>query len=290
MKIAISHSNAEAYNQCEYKFKYATIDKLEPKERSQALQIGTTGHLFFEKFFLEIQQGESIEVATMVGYSAMMDENPKAAVLAMPSVTKWVNTKWRDHLEHVWEIVKVEVTERIELGELGQFPFTIDLVIRFKKTGALYLVDHKFLGQFYSTEVIDLLPQLPKYAAAYESKYGEKIHGAIYNMISTRSNATDESLFKQVRFSISDARKNNAMREQVITFKEIKKLIAGEREPVRSANKMNCGHCGFKQICSAELNGDAAEVEVIKDMLYTENTYGYDYKEELPTSQVCGLK
>lgn len=278
-KIAISHSNAEAFNQCEMKFKYATMDKLEPKERSIALQIGTNGHLFFEKFFREIQKGETIETATLIGYNEMMDDNPKAALIAMPLVTKWIETQWRNNLEYVWEIVKVEVTERIELGDLGQFPFTMDLIIRHKKNGLLYLVDHKFLGQFYSDEVIDLLPQLPKYASAYELKHGELIAGAIYNMISTRDNAKEESLFKRYPFKLSSDRKINAMREQVITFREIKKVIAGERDPVRSANKMNCGHCGFKLLCAADINGNKEEAEVIKDMLYTENTYGYDYKE-----------
>lgn len=283
MKLSISHSQAEQFNQCEYKFKYATMDKLEPNVRGEALQTGTNGHAFFEAFFKGIKEYMSIEEATMSGYLAMQEDNAKIAVRVMPLVTKWVNNNWRGNLEHVWEVILVEETHRIELRELGQFPFTMDLIIKDKKTGQHYMVDHKFLGQFYSQEVIDLMPQMPKYIAAFESKMGIKFAGAIYNMVCTRVNATEESLFRMVRFKVSDARKNNAMFEQVETLKSIREVVEGRRLPVRSVNKMNCGHCGFRQLCNAEINGETAELQFIKDTLYQENTYGYEYVE--PTDQ-----
>lgn len=280
MKLAISHSNAEAFNQCEYKFKYATMDKLEPITRSSALQIGTNGHAFFETFFKSIKENMSAEEATMAGYLSMQEENKKIAVQVMPLVTRWVNKYWRDNLENEWEVILVEETHRIELRELGQFPFTMDLIVKMKKTGKHYMVDHKFLGQFYSDEVIELMPQLPKYIASAERIMGIKFEGAIYNMVCTRDNAKEESLFKMVKFKVSDARKNNAMFEQIQTLKSINEVVEGRRIPVRTINKMNCGHCGFRPLCVAEINGeDEATLAFTKETLYTENTYGYEYIE-----------
>ena len=279
MKLAISHSNAESFNQCEYKFKYATMDKIEPVNQGEALQTGTNGHAFFEAFFKGIKEFMSIEEATMAGYLAMQKDNPKISVRVMPLVTKWVNDMWRDKLENEWEILLVEETHRIELRELGQFPYTMDLIIKDKKTGLVYMVDHKFLGQFYSEEVIALMPQMPKYIAAHESKTNLRFAGAIYNMVSTRVNAKDESLFKLFKFKVSDARKNNAMFEQIETLKSIHEVIEGHRLPVRSVNKMNCGHCGFRPLCVAEINGETAEAEFIKETMFKENTYGYEYKD-----------
>lgn len=276
MKRALSHSQAEAVNQCEMKFKYAHIDSLEPKSRSTALMRGTNGHKFFEVFFLEIKKGMSTAHAMQAGQIAMMEESD-VALLNLPLVTQWVQEVW-EIKRHTWEVVLVEETHRIELGDLGQFPYTMDLIIRHKLTGELWMVDHKFLGQFYSEDVMDLMPQMPKYIAAYEAQHGVKIAGAIYNMVTTRTNAKD--LFLMYEFKVSDARKNNAMREQVETFKAVEEIESGKRLPVRTINKMNCGHCSFKVLCKEEINGDMAMLGAVKDMMFQPNTYGYAYEEQ----------
>lgn len=275
MKRALSHSQAESLNQCEFKFKYAHLDNLEPKSRSVALMRGTNGHMFFETFFKAIKEGLPTENAMQLGQVAMMNESD-VALINLPIVTRWVNEHWKDNLERVWEIVLVEETHRIELGDLGQFPYTMDLIIRKKHTGELFMVDHKFLGQFYSQEVMDLMPQMPKYIAAYERQNGVKIAGAIYNMITTRTNAKD--LFQMYEFKVSEARKVNAMREQIETFKAADDISTGKRLPVRTINKMNCGHCSFRVLCVEEINGDTATAEFVKEMMFQPNTYGYAYE------------
>lgn len=278
-KIALSHSQAESLNQCEYKFKYAHLDNLEPKSRSIALMRGTNGHAFFEYFFKAIKNNLPTGQAMQLGQIEMMEESD-VALMNLPLVTRWVKEVWEDKLEHEWEIVLVEETHRIELGDLGQFPYTMDLIIRHKLTGELWMVDHKFLGQFYSEEVMDLMPQMPKYIAAYEKQNNVKIAGAIYNMITTRANAKE--LFQMYEFKVSDARKNNAMREQVETFKAVEEIATGKRLPVRTINKMNCGHCSFRVLCVEEINGDTAMAEAVKDLMFQPNTYGYDYLENKP--------
>lgn len=279
MKLAISHSMVDGFNQCEKKFEYSHIENLEPLSRSQGLNVGIAGHAYFENFFKAVQAGEDVNTAKLKGQLACIEE--EQGMIALPLVTKWVDTKWTGFLEDEWELIIVEETLRVDLGELGEFPFTVDLVVRSKSSGKYFMVDHKFLGRFYSEEVMEILPQLPKYTAALEKVRPDiKIEGAIYNLISTRANAKDDALFKTYPMKLSDARKVNAMREQVTTIREIQRVINKERPAVRTANSMNCGYCPFKVLCDAQINNKQDDYDLAKQMLFKENTYGYEYKGE----------
>lgn len=278
-KIALSHSQAESLNQCEYKFKYAHLDNLEPITRGVALQRGTNGHKFFETFLTLVKAGLPVMEATDKGLKDMMEENSNVAVLNMPLVMRWVQEIWIPDWSLKYEIVLVEETHRIELGSLGQFPYTMDAVLRDKNTGELWMLDHKFLGMFYSEQLMGLMPQMPKYIASEEKLKGVKFAGAIYNMLCTAPNAKE--LFKVHRFKVSEARKTNAMREQVETFKAVEEITSGKRLPVRTINKMNCGNCSFKALCLEEINGEVELLEFVKETQFKPNTYGYDYLESV---------
>lgn len=263
----VSHSQAEAFQQCEMKFKYAHIDSLEPNDRSIALQRGTNGHAFFEHFFLAIKEGESSERAMQYGMTKMMQENPSIAPQNMALVAGWVNSVWPDLN---WKVISVEETFRLNIGEF-QYPYTCDLIIQ-DGQGDYYLVDHKFLGDPYPENVVKIQTQIPKYIAALRKK-GIPVKGGIYNIIRTRK-LTNMSPYMMVDVPVTDARVRNAMVEQVNTMQEIKAVTSpGGRPLVRTANKMNCGHCSFIELCMADVNNEPTDV--IKKHLFKENTYGY---------------
>ena len=54
-----------------------------------------------------------------------------------------------------------------------------------------------------------------------------------------------------------------------------------ERRPIaiRVANKMNCDHCGFAELCAMELEG--RDTTLMRKNDFEDNTYGYvDESEE----------
>jgi hypothetical protein len=77
---------------------------------------------------------------------------------------------------------------------------------------------------------------------------------------------------------MSTARIRTAMLEQVQEMRkinELTKLPVGERPiPIRTANKMNCGNCGFAELCATELE-TGKEATLMRKTSFKPNSYGY---------------
>lgn len=261
-KKTISHSMADGFLQCKKKFEFAHVMNLQPKTRSDGLERGNTGHKFFEAFFRAIKEGKSTEEAQTEGVDfALKYEGFNSD--SLPLVLEWVARIWP---ELDWKILEVERTYRLKIGELT-FPFTIDLLIESK--GFLYIVDHKFLYDFYDQEVIDILPQLPKYIGALRAM-GVDVTAAKYNMVRTRAVKDPALRFRMVPVEPSNSRVKQAMKEQILVMKEMTEGFTPNRTP----NSMNCGNCAFKTICAMQLNEE--RIDLVIDHKFERNTYGYD--------------
>ena len=257
----ISHSEVEAYGQCQRKHWYAHERRLQPKSSSIALQRGNAGHQMLENFFT----GKDI-MWDPKGKLADIDIMPKME--AMSLVTYWINNIWPT-LD--WKIVKVEEEFQIPIREGLVFPFKMDLLI--EKRGRLYIVDHKFASDAYSDEVVKILPQIPRYIWGLR-KSGLNVHGGFYNFFRTRKINNPAEKFKIVPVEVTDKRIEESMRDWDLGVKQ----ILSDKEPARTSNKMNCDHCGFYNLCVAELNG--AKTDFMLKAQYEPNTYGYMEKEQ----------
>lgn len=277
MKMLISHSEVEAKSQCAKKHDYAHNQKLQPVGHSMALNRGNAGHTMLEVFFLEIKKGTPTEQAKMLAMSApKLREYPMEAVgEALALVMPWIDNVWPTL---GWKIIEVEKEYRIPITETLIFPWKCDLLIEWR--GEIWFVDHKFTYDAYADDVIEVLPQLPKYIGGIR-KLGIPVKGGIYNFFRTRKlkNVMDAFVTKQV--PVSDKRILETMRDQVQVMKEIEtERTLGDTlstRPVRTANKMNCANCGFLTLCTAELNG--LETKKMREANFVPNTYGY---KELP--------
>lgn len=261
----VSHSMAEALASCRRKAYYAHVLKLQSTKQSSGLTNGNNGHKFMDVFFTNIMNGKTTAESQTAAMTAYMGIKPTPSMEILNKCLKWVAQVW-PRFQH-WKIVATEQTYWLQIGNKW-FPYTADLLI--EDRGVLKIVDHKFLYDPYSKEVMELLPQIPKYIGAMRAM-GTPVQEGLYNIIRTRKTDIDE--FLQVPIVPTTERIKNSMRDQIELSTEMIEGFA----PTRTANKMNCDHCSFKDLCIADLNGE--KTKVIIDHYYEPNTYGYSYAD-----------
>jgi hypothetical protein len=142
----------------------------------------------------------------------------------------------------------------------NSYPFVVDMIVR-DPEGNYVVIDHKFVYDFYTPEQTDLQPQIPKYIGALRAMNYEVVYGA-YNMVRTRKlktpDATNMTYFMILKPNTE--RVLNTFMEQLGVAAEIqalKELPVEEqgKRAYRTANKMVCQSCSFRDICSTELMG-----------------------------------
>lgn len=263
----ISHSEVDSFTQCERKHAYAHIQKLQPKARSEGLSRGNAGHKVLEVWAKALIEGMDSETALAKGLQEAA--SMPFAVAGMALATEWV----RDIFPKLgWKIVAVEVQYRVQFTETLVYPFKFDMLV--EKDGELWVVDHKFLYDFYTQQMIDIFPQMPRYIFGLR-KHGIKAVGAIYNMFRTRKVNKVEDRFCQRITKPNEFRIKDAIAEQMLNMRKIESNAKNpDYRPMRTANKMNCGHCGFADLCEYEARGESTKL--MREAFYEPNEYGYE--------------
>ena len=274
VRSLISHSEADAFAQCEKKHEYAHIQKLQPKTSSLALNRGTAGHAMLEKFFELTKAGADLNTAkneALMNNDLLAGMDMQAVTEAFLLVKPWIEKVWPTL---GWKIVEIEAEFRIPVNESIIYPFKVDLIIEHR--GELKIVDHKFAYDPYDDNMIALLPQIPRYAGALR-KLGVPIQSGIYNFFRTRKLNNPMDAYVQEPVEFNDARVENSLKELVLTMKEIHQRKTLGIEGIRTANKMNCGHCGFSLLCAKELSGE--DTTMMREVDFEPNQYGYKEAE-----------
>lgn len=259
----ISHSEVESLGQCETKHYYGHELKITSKNHSMGLQRGTDGHHFFETFFKSKLAGKSDADAKMDATIATASLQYGPEIINKCSV--WVDKIWP---KLGWKIVACEIELRVAVSETLVYACKIDLLVEIR--GTLVLVDHKFLYDFYTQQMVDIFPQMPKYMAALR-QHGYDVKYAIYNMVRTREVKDFDAKYMQLETHPTEYRIKNAFREQVQVMKRIEEGIIN---PTHTANKMNCGNCQFADLCAEDLAGKSTKLMI--EAFYVPNTYGYE--------------
>ncbi|USL89123.1 RecB-like exonuclease/helicase [Arthrobacter phage Casserole] len=265
-KQRLSHSAIEAFNACEKRYEYAHVDKLAPKETPQQLALGSYVHKVFEVFFLSIKEGEPDNMAMIKALQAAY-QNIAFFDKVGNRMIYWFENVWPNL---GWKILEVEATYYLPLNEKEEYPFTVDLII--EVNGQIAIVDHKSTADFYDENIVDIYPQLPKYAGALRAlkERGYDVKIAYYNFIRTRpymKNLPETTAVVPVK--LTNDRIKNSFQEH---FNSLKKIREHEGPYVRSFGN-NCKYCPFIDLCQLEMNGkDSTSLKAIG---YKENEYGY---------------
>jgi len=280
---SVSHSEVDSYLLCRRKHYYGYGLSLERLTTSHSLATGTAGHRILEKFYEKLLElGATAEeqlaawdqalAVAQAEYELIVDEgyenvSNRADLHDMLFHAEWGYFANEFMVNNGWRVLAVEAEFNLLYNEAtdSQYPFVVDMIVE-DTDGKIAVIDHKFVYDFYTPSQTDLQPQIPKYIGALRAMNYPVAYGA-YNMIRTRKLKTPEpdSMNYFMMLKPNTDRVLNTFMEQLGVAAEIqalKELSLEEqsKRAYRTANKMVCQSCSFREICSTELMGGNTEL------------------------------
>lgn len=286
---SVSHSEVDSYLLCRRKHYYGYGLSLERVTQSNSLATGVAGHKILEIFYQTILDlGETVQEQKNA-----FDEALRSAQHAYEEIVEdgYEDADRRNTLHNIlfnedygyfaneflvknnYRIMAVEAEFNLMYDEDTEstYPFVVDLIVQ-DPEGRYVVIDHKFVYDFYTPEQTDLQPQIPKYIGALRALNYEIAYGA-YNMLRTRKlkEPTADSNNYFMILKPNKERVVNTFMEQLGVATEIQalkelSLEEQDKRAYRTANKMVCQSCSFRDICSTELVG--GNVELMKKTEY----------------------
>ena len=280
---SVSHSEVDSYLLCRRKHYYGYGLSLERVSKSQALATGTAGHKVLEVFYqhlldladtaegqlerFDLGLEKAKEEYQSILASGYEEASNRASLYDTLFHEEWGYFANEFLVRNGWVILATEQEFSLVYDEEtdSRYPFVVDMIVK-DPEGNYVVIDHKFVYDFYTPGQTDLQPQIPKYIGALRALDYEIVYGA-YNMVRTRKLKTPEassmSYFMILKPNVD--RVLNTFMEQLGVAAEIQALkelpIEQQgRRAYRTANKMVCQSCSFKDICSTELNGGNTEL------------------------------
>lgn len=274
MGESISHSAVESYTLCRRKFYYGYTLDLQRETESVSLTEGSLGHEVLGTFYKSIlKAGDTVKEQQDHFWYALEDAreffkaqdyspNPKRRDLEDTLFEEYFSQE--PFVRKGWRILAVEKKFKLYYNEdRDSLPFVIDLIALDPK-GKTVIIDHKFMYNFISYQEADLMPQIPKYMAGVRA-LGFAVDYGVYNMLRTRKDARE--VCDTMKLKPNDTRVQRTFMEQIGVADEIaqrKKLPVDVQEATsyRTANKMVCQMCSFRDLCSEELAGGNVELSL----------------------------
>lgn len=285
---SVSHSEVDSYLLCRRKHYYGYGLSLQRVQESNSLATGTAGHRILETFYGYLKQFDTAEEQAKAfdgAFNLAVDEyqqilkegyedaDRRASLHDILFNEDYGYFAHEFFVRNGWRILAVEAEFNLLYDDELQstYPFVVDMIVQ-DPDGKYVVIDHKFVYDFYTPEQTDLQPQIPKYIGALRALGHEVSYGA-YNMLRTRKmkDPTPETNNYLMLLKPNSTRVVTTFMEQLGVAAEIqalKELTIEEQEKraYRTANKMVCQSCSFRDICSIELMG--GNVELIKKTEY----------------------
>lgn len=286
---SVSHSEVDSYLLCRRKHYYGYGLSLQRVTESASLATGVAGHRILETFYKHIlgngidasEQAEAFDDALDAArkeYDAVVEEGYNDADRRATLHDILFNDEY-GYFAHEffvrkgWRVLAVESEFNLLYDDETEasYPFVVDMIVE-DTEGNYVVIDHKFVYDFYTPEQTDLQPQIPKYIGALRALGHEVSYGA-YNMLRTRKlkTPTAETNNYLMILKPNNTRIVGTFMEQLGVAAEIQALKElpleeQDKRAYRTANKMVCQSCSFRDLCSTELVG--GNVELMKKTEY----------------------
>jgi hypothetical protein len=260
-KVTVSHSEVESYLKCEraHFYGYGLEITRQPAYVSDSLYRGTKGHAGLQYFFELLREGYGLpeaqsKAAAFVAMEAI--ERPEVA----KELVRCFQAFYKNYPYHGWTILEFEREYVLPVTEELAMPFIPDLIAR-DMYGDIWLIDNKFVYDFYTARDTELMSQLPKYLMGLRA-LGIEVDKLGYSMYRYRSQTSQEAdkYYKFTPVEFTPERVMQTMTEQVVVSDRIQRIKATlsledwSGQAMRTANSMVCTSCGFRSLCVAELN------------------------------------
>jgi hypothetical protein len=211
VSTGISHSRAEAYLSCRrkdwYGYQFPTEEGKGIRRigASSSLNMGTAIHSIAEVYYNSIMDGEDRETARAVAeveYADIMAEFEDRG--GNYATLEEVKNRFLDNetLSDDHDILGVEMEFNLQTED-GEFPFKVDILVRERDTGLIYVVDNKTGYYLYTEEQTEIMPQIPKYVGALRA-LGYKVAGGKYQIIRTQKLGGEKMLKAELVAVLSD--------------------------------------------------------------------------------------
>lgn len=282
----VSHSRVEAFLQCARKEYYAYGRKIQKRETSTALALGSAIHTVLEALYSTILAAGMSKAKQKAAYPDAVkaalskvdelyangfEDSDKRAPLRL-IIEKYlqrepfIDNAWRQDDNRQWLVMAVEKEFNLEWDPEthSQYPFVIDLILK-DPDGYTIVADNKGVYDLYSFEDTHHMPQLPKYIGALRA-LGYKVGNyGVYNMLRTRPDTKAGRPLGEWAYAmpieINASRVTRTFQEQVLASQmvhELDSLSPEERDlrALRVNNKEICRRvCDFRELCVEEMRG-----------------------------------
>lgn len=278
------------FQKCERRFYFAQILNLKPHTYPLPMEKGIFGHRCFEYAFKAMQQGLSYEECVAAIDPLLMANVDNIEYL---KVYRHVIAFLAKAFQAEWVVVSVEenLLAPLNNGEAGQieFAFTPDIVFQFTlgpHRGQYFMLDFKFVAQYWNDRQLAMLQQLPKYSINWKKLHPDMpIRQLGVAMMNTRASqtATGDQLFMIKWLPIT---KQGMQRIDFENTKMMQRVAWAKTnfrpdDYLRTVDSNQCKTCFFADdLCPADLNGRDTTKIIARD--YEQNTYFADnYEREI---------
>jgi hypothetical protein len=194
--IVISYSELDTFKQCPHKHQLGYRERwTQPKDETTAAGRGTLWHKILDSHYTALKLGENPRhaVEERIMDFRRVGKDPDVIDLLMWMYEGYVE-RWG--LDDEWEVLVVEYKTIVPLkypnGRLSRFDLkmVIDLVVRNRLTGKVWLIDHKSHANLPKQRELELDDQFGLYTWGLR-ELGHNVFGAIYNTARTTRNKGD---------------------------------------------------------------------------------------------------
>ena len=195
---SVSHSRADSYLLCRRRDYYGYTLGLQRLSAQDGMALGSAGHECLEAFYKHIlaagttrkKQKAAFKGAVKAMHAKYLElvkngHEDRDDKMPLKELLRWY-VELEPFVKDDYLIKGVEQEFLLEYDEEtnSRFRFVIDLIVE-DPEGKIAIVDHKFLYDFYGSDVAAIQGQVPKYIGALRG-LGYKAHYGIYNMLRTR--------------------------------------------------------------------------------------------------------
>lgn len=263
-----SHTKIGTFDQCEFLFYVGYDLNYGSVRKSPAMLLGDYCHKLLEAYYNKIKEGENTSVAFDAMRQRLMELAQNGADLAILDQAGKLIIRYLERFapfaDEEWEVLEVEYHFEFVLetpkGRKFVLQGYIDLIARNRKTGKVWVWDHKITGkQFLSPMQAMMDAQLPTYLAALINKGGYDLHGMLFNQIKSyvhkKATPAIDQIFKREETTRTELELDAFLYNLGLAVDRILDYREAKRFPVRSLNKDTCNYCWLNETCLFNMKG-----------------------------------
>lgn len=261
----VSHSQLGVWNRCSHKWHLSYQEGWSNKDQPIYFQRGGLIHEALAEYYERVRNGTITlgddSILKHLSMNWIEEGVPVEMVNDVMQIVRRYITDFSPFEDKDLEILEVEerfvMDLETPLGRPYKLQGIIDLVVRLKSTGKIFIFDHKSSGSasFRTDEALAMDTQLPSYVHLLR-EHGTDVFGMVFNFLNTynykdRRNTPVDKLFKRVPSYRTERELSVILHE---TGKAVDEIYDRRNNPRRSY-AYDCDRCNLQELCLMGMRG-----------------------------------